>query len=117
MKNFKLKCILSAAAISYVAGFTLHATAGQMEETSVHSDAREVRTLSLQYAPADLATEEGRSNLNRRIAKAARDVCGPLDRLQAGGLGNMTRNRQCYKQAKQAAFSQIGFDQVVAIGH
>lgn len=117
MKNFKLKCILSAAAISYVTGFTMYATAGKMEETSVQSSTSELRTARLQYAPGALATDEGRANLERRIAKAARDVCGPLDRLQAGGLGNMTRNMQCYKQAKAAAFSQIGVDQVAAISH
>ena len=116
MKNTNLSNILAAATISLVAGFSMTAAAGQFDETLVQGDSAEMQTVRVQYLPSDLATEEGRKILHSRIERAAKKVCGPTNLRDAGGLRNMSRNRQCYDQALQAASSQIGFDQVAVIG-
>ena len=70
----------------------------------------------MQYVSTELATTEGREALQTRLERAAKKVCGPINVRDAGSLRNMSRNKQCYDQALQAAASQIGFDQVAAIG-
>jgi len=117
MKNLTLSNILAAATISLVAGFSMSAAAGQFDETLVQGDSAEIQTVRVQYLPSDLATAEGREILHSRLRQAAKKVCGPTNLRDAGGLRNMSRNRQCYDQALQAAASQIGFDQVAVISN
>jgi UrcA family protein len=115
MKNFSLNNILSAAAFSLVAGFSINASAAeQLDETYIQADPATVQTVRLQYSATELATEEGRIELQHRIARAARKVCG---RVERGNLHEASQINQCYKDAQQAAISQIGLDQVAVIGH
>jgi UrcA family protein len=118
MKNFSLNNILSAAAFSLVAGFAINASAaGQLEETYVQVAPSGVRTVVLQYSQSDLATEQGRNDLEQRIASAAKKVCHPIDRNRAGSLSLMSESRKCAREAQLAAISQIGSGQVAVIGH
>ena len=114
MKNFSLNNILSAAAFSLVAGFSINASAAeQIEGTYIQADSSAVQTVRLQYSASELATEEGRIDLQHRISRAARKVCG---RPERGNLNMASRINACYKEAQQAAMSQIGFDQVAVVG-
>jgi UrcA family protein len=115
MKNLTLSNILAAASISLIAGFSTSAAAAQFDETLVQGDYAEIKAVHVQYLPSDLATAEGREILHSRLRQAAKKVCGPTNLRDAGGLREMSRNRQCYDQAFQAASSQIGFDQVAVI--
>lgn len=114
MKNFTLKSILSAAALTLAAGVSLNAAAEGLEETFVGSGASGVQTISLQYLSSDLATDEGRDRLHSRIAKAAREVCGPVGARAAGGLRIASHNKQCAEDAVQAAMSQVDSGQFAA---
>ena len=117
MKNVTLNKILSATAVSLIAGFSINtAAAGQLEETFVQPDTAEVESVRVQYLSTDIATDEGRANLQRRISVAAKSVCGPLGAHAAGGLRMASRNKQCYDEAVQAAESQIGLEQFAASG-
>ena len=117
MKNITLNKVLSATAFSLIAGFSMNAAmAGQLEETYVESDTAEVRSVRVQYLSSDIVTDEGRANLQRRISVAAKSVCGPLSLHAAGGVRMVSRNKQCYDEAVQAAESQIGHEQFAAIG-
>jgi UrcA family protein len=114
MKNFALSNILSAAAFSLVAGFSINASSAEnIEETQVLGQHVVVRSVRLQYSASQLATEEGRMQLQHRIRRAARKVCG---RVERGNLHEAPRISQCYKEAQQVAMSQIGLDQVAVIG-
>ena len=114
MKNISLNNILSAAAFSLVAGFAVNASAAeQLDETYIQADPATVQTVRLQYSASELATEEGRIELQHRIARAARKVCG---RPERGNLHAASQINQCYKDAQQTAMSQIGSDQVAVVG-
>ena len=118
MSNATLKSILSATAFGIVAGLaSASAAADGMEETFVHPDAAEVKTVRVQYLSTELATEEGRAALQRRIASAAREVCGPSSLHEAGSLKLATRNRECYRDSLAAANSQIESGQYAAASH
>ena len=114
MKNLSIKSILAAATFTLIASQSMNASAGTLEETTVHPDTIEVQTVELQYLSGDLATEEGRANLQRRIASAARKVCGSVHLHEAGSLKMVSRNRQCYKESVAAANSQVDHGRQVA---
>ena len=115
MKNFSLNNILTAAALSLVAGLSINASATeQLDETYIQADPATVQTVRLQYSASELATEEGRIDLQHRVARAARKVCG---RPERGNLNMASQINACYEEATQAAMSQIGFDQVAVIGN
>ena len=117
MKNFTLNKILPATVFSLITGFSMSgAAAGQLEETYVHPDNAEARSVRVQYQSGDIATDEGRAELQRRISIAAKSVCGPLGAHAAGGLRMASRNKRCYDEAVQAAVSQIGHRQFAASG-
>ena len=61
----------------------------------------------VQYVRSELATEQGREQMHRRISMAARDVCGPMTLQAAGGVKYVAQNRQCFAEAREAAWSQI----------
>jgi len=60
--------LLAAAAAAAAAAVAAPAAAAQAEEASVTID----------FADLDLATDQGAARLDRRIRKAASDVCGPM---------------------------------------
>jgi len=58
----------------------------------------EARIAAVQYGDLDLSTENGQRVLDRRIAAAARDVCGTDERI-TGSLTPSTSSRTCYVRA------------------
>jgi len=117
MKNVAMKSILSAAAISLVAGLSsINASAQGMEETFVHPAGALASDIHVSYLSSELATEEGRAQVQRRIVSAARKVCGPTSLQDAGGLKMASRNRACQRDAIAAASSQIDSSQYAASG-
>ena len=117
MKNHTLNKFISVSVFSLIAGFSASGvTAGQLEEMYIQSDAAKVRSVRVQYLSSDIATDEGRADLQRRISRAAKYVCGPLSPRAAGGLRMASRNKRCYDETVQAAASQIGHQQVAASG-
>lgn len=117
MKNDTLKKIISATVFSLIAGYSASGVAaGQLEEMYIQSDTAKVRSVRVQYLSSDIATDEGRADLQRRISRAAKYVCGPLSSHAAGGLRMASRNKRCYDEAVQAAESQIGHRQFAASG-
>lgn len=86
MKNIATKIALAAAALSM-------ATVGYAAET-------EQRTTGVSYTDLDLTTAEGTAELDRRIDRAAQQVCG----LGEHELGTRVRSRdarKCYQDAKR----------------
>lgn len=62
--------------------------------------------LSVKYSDLDLSTERGQARLERRIDKAARDVCG-LDDVTSATRMRSESARACYEQAKASVHNQV----------
>ncbi len=116
MKTFE-PGILTIAAFSIATALALPAAAEEAPEAAIPGAGTGIQTISIQYAPAQLTSDEGRANLYGKIRHAAREVCGPTGLREAGSLAMASRNRQCVKDAMAAAMGQIGSSQLAAIGH
>lgn len=64
----------------------------------------EPRSMTIAYSDLDLARPEGAQTLYRRIASAARYVCGPVDNRQ---LRSYRSFRDCVQDAVDEAVRQI----------
>ncbi len=60
----------------------------------------ETRTTGVSYDDLDLSSEEGRDELDRRIDRAAKEVCGMGER-QTGSNMSSRESRSCYRDAKR----------------
>lgn len=58
------------------------------------------------YADLDLATPAGQAQLDRRIDKAAREMCGITD-IRTGTLLQSTSSKECYQATKASARKQV----------
>ena len=112
MNTLVIKSTLAAAALAVSLGTITAAKAGQVDETFVQGAAASTQTVS--FSRAELATEDGRTAVERRIHNAAEDVCGPLSYRDAGSLQLKMQRKACYKQAVAQAMSQIDADQIAS---
>lgn len=83
---------------SLTAALALAAT-GMVFTPAVYA-AEELRTVGVTHADLDLSTDEGKAELERRIDKAAKDICGS-DEVQVGTRLRSREQRECYRQAKR----------------
>ncbi|MWV26361.1 UrcA family protein [Aurantiacibacter rhizosphaerae] len=58
------------------------------------------RQTSITHADLDLSTQEGVEELERRIDRAAKDVCG-FNEVEVGTRARTREGRQCYRDAKR----------------
>ena len=66
----------------------------------VLAESMETESVAVTYDDLDLASDEGREELDRRIDKAAESVCG-ADVAQVGSRIRSRETRQCIRQAKR----------------
>lgn len=83
--------LAALAAAAPIAIFTAPALAAATESASV----------AVPYRDLDLASEAGQAELDRRIDRAARHVCG-LDQQRTGTRLRASESRKCYREARQA---------------
>ena len=68
--------------------------------------AAQSQSVDVPYADLNLATPEGQAQLDRRIDRAARQVCGADDVVTGSRLQNR-KTMKCVKSAKEQIGSQI----------
>jgi UrcA family protein len=107
MKNTVSIGFIKILTLSLATTCATSALAGTVNETYVEGWSSEVPAVRIQFAATDLATTEGREAIVRRIDSASRQVCGPMNVRQAGGLSRVARNRDCYEESFGQAMSQI----------
>ncbi len=73
------------------------------EAASANSDGQSVM---VRYADLDLSTVAGQQKLERRIARAASQVCG-LDEVTTGSRVPSTEASACYRQALRSVRSSV----------
>ena len=110
MNKTTIKSILSVAALTLAAGYSIGSAAETVSETVIHGSA--LHSQSVSYSKAELQTSDGRAVLERKIERAAEQVCGPQGLYEAGSLSRAAKNRDCFDQAVNDAMSQIGADQL-----
>lgn len=59
----------------------------------------ESQTVDVQFNDLDLATEDGRAELERRLDSAARDVCGMNDKRTGTRISDR-ESRKCFREAR-----------------
>lgn len=67
---------------------------------SVSAQDRDTRTTGVTHQDLDLSTEQGRTELNRRIDNAAKQVCGMNERSLGSNIATR-ESRTCYRAAKR----------------
>ncbi len=67
---------------------------------AVSAQERDTRTTGVSYTDLDLNTDEGTTELDRRIDNAAKEVCGMGER-QTGSHMVSRDARSCYRDAKR----------------
>ena len=72
-----------------------------------------VKSLAVSYADLDLSKSAGAQTLYKRIKKAARRVCGPVDNYTF--LTPAKTFRQCYEQAIADAVAQVDRPSLTAL--
>ena len=116
MKNF-VNGVLTIAAFSIATSLAVPATAEDVPTAALPDAGSPIQSISIQYAPAQLSSEEGRANLYGKIKNAAEQVCGPTGLRETGSLSIASRNRKCVEDAMSAAMGQVGSSQLAALGH
>jgi len=86
-----------------VCAFSVPALASAVEKSAGPVQAE----IKITYSAEMASTAEGRELLERKIRRAAVEVCGPQDLRRAGSLGLMSANRNCYRQAVEEAMRAI----------
>ena len=112
MKTSVLKRALTATALCLALGGVSQASAEQDKEGSAMNENEGIQTIRIEYARAQLATDDGLEMLYGKIKRAAAKLCGPMGLREAGGLTNASRNRECYEDAVGAALSQVGSERM-----
>lgn len=89
------------------------AGAALLAAPAISAQEGEARTTGVAYSDLDLSTEDGRDELDRRIDKAAKEVCG-ADEVQVGSRMASRESRRCYRNAKdqlEQHFAEVIEDQ------
>ena len=89
-------------ALALAAAFGLAIAAGP----ALAGGSAERNTMEISFADLDLDTPEGQMTLERRIERAARDVCR-YDRMQTGTRIQSRAAKECYEKAKASARQQV----------
>lgn len=66
----------------------------------------EPQTVAVRYTDIDLASAEGLKQLDNRLERAARDVCG-MDEAQVGSRIPSGHSRDCYRVARRNLDQQL----------
>lgn len=83
--------------ISMKAGLAAALAASAMIAAPVYAAAGEGASVSVRYADLDLSTSEGQATLERRLDRAAENVCG-IDRRTSGMAMPSAEARSCYRE-------------------
>lgn len=83
--------------ISMKAGLAAALAASAMIAAPVYAADGEGASVSVRYADLDLSTSEGQATLERRLDRAAENVCG-IDRRTSGMAMPSAEARSCYRE-------------------
>ena len=76
--------------------------AGDVEIQTIEED-----KMLVSYDVKDMATEEGRAEIERQIRRAADQICGPRNTREAGSFEQSRHNRDCFKAAVASAMETV----------
>lgn len=112
MKNFG-KQIIAATVLTVLGGAALQASAESMTMVTADKLGTAIEK-TVNIADLNISSPEGQDALYSRISRAAKQVCGPSNRRDAGSLRMARRNRDCYEDALSRALSEVNKSAVAA---
>ena len=83
--------------ISIKSGLAAALTAGALMAAPAHASNDEMPSVQVRYADLDLSTKEGQDTLDRRLNRAAQQVCG-IDPRTSGLALPTSESRSCYRE-------------------
>ncbi len=113
MNTKPVKNIFSAMALGVASTLSASVFAGDVNETVVQGHA--LPAVSVSFNPLELATLEGFAAIERRIERAAEQVCGSLNIREVGSLSRLARNKECYDSAIAQAMGQLDIRRVASV--
>ena len=113
MKATINKGILPLTAILLSAGMTMNAAADHRDEAVLGDP--QVPTKTVSFERSELATAEGRAEVESRIRRAARLVCGSNDHREVGTLHAVARNEACFDRAVEDAMGQLTSTRIASV--
>lgn len=100
-----MKTTTSAYVASFCATLTVALMAATVSTGTAHA-ATAPQTREVRFADLDLTTAKGRHELDRRIVRAARDVCG-MDDMTTGSRLPSREASECYRLALRNTHEQV----------
>ena len=116
MKTFQNKTTVLAAAMILTSTLVTTAVAEVSASGSASMQYPLTQSVKVEYSPDMLMTDAGRQELDQRIRRAARQVCGPTSVRRAGDLKAAAYNRRCTDQAIEAASLQLDVNRLARLG-
>ncbi|WP_338244473.1 UrcA family protein [Aurantiacibacter hainanensis] len=83
--------------ISIKSGIAAALTAGALMAAPAYAANIEGHSVQVRYADLDLSTKEGQETLERRLDRAAQEVCG-IDRRTSAQALPTSESRSCYRE-------------------
>ena len=99
MKDMMRYAVMALMSVAMVAG-AVHATASE-------SDSENYEVVKVSYADLNLASDAGMATLQRRIDRAAEQVCGPQSTRAAGSLSRAKKGQDCFDMARESAMDSV----------
>lgn len=90
---------------SLKAGLAAAIAAGSIFAAPVQAAEQEAATVEVRYSDLNLSTEEGQRTLERRLNRAAEEVCGIDNRSGAALRSNLSR--RCYAETVRSFDRQV----------
>lgn len=90
---------------SLKAGLAAAIAAGSIFAAPVHAADQQAATVEVRYSDLNLSTEEGQRTLERRLNRAAEEVCG-IDHRSGAALQS-NESRQCYTETVRSFDRQV----------
>ena len=114
VKIYSMDKVLSGAIFGIVASVSLLANADDYGETYTSATAEGLRTVAVGYGDLNLASNAGQLALQRRINRAAQQVCGSAYMREAGSLRQASDNRNCQERAISEVMDQLSKHQIAS---
>ncbi|MWV28233.1 UrcA family protein [Aurantiacibacter rhizosphaerae] len=92
--------------ISIKTGLVAALAAGAMFSAPAMAGSTDAPSIAVRYSDLDLSTAEGQDTLDRRLTRAAEEVCG-IDRRTSGMALPSAESRSCYRNTVQKMEREI----------
>ena len=117
MKTFSIQKSLPVAMFVMAASVSPVVSSDDYGEMFISTTTPNTYTVNVSFDDLNLNSAAGQETLQRRLSKAARQVCGSADYRDAGSLRVAAQIKNCQKRAIADAMHQVQSGQLAAVGN